>query len=711
MVHDEVFLAQGILEVLRGDFPEEAAGCVGLVLAVAGTRLGEGEADGLLRAGQGHIEEPALLFEFRFRQVPAAGGKEVFFHAGDENIGKFQALGGMDRHQGHLVGGFVLGDVHAGQEGDVLQKIRKGDQRELRLGHRRRVVVLPVFHQFVAEVAPDFLHIAHHAVQQFLHVGGPGLALDGIVRLVEQEQAGIGSQGLRRLMGIGAVQHGRRLLDEGAESADLRDSRPPKAEGFQPFQEGSPEQRGPIGLGRCREGVHRGVPDAASRLVDHPLEGFVVVQVRCELEIGHHILDFRPLEERISGIDDIGDIPFPELFFQGAGLRIGPVQDGEILVFGMDGVHPLQDGRGDQGRLLLLGEGPHEADLLAGLPHGHTLLGQPVLVPGDHGIGGIDDILRGPVVPLQAECLRFGEILPEVQDVLDLRPPEGIDGLGIVTHHAEVPVPRRQLLENQVLRHIGVLILVHHDGVEPAGDGRQGIGIPPQEDVHVQQDVVEVHHAGLAAQLAIGLVDPVEFGLLVNPVIVPVSPGAVGVGSRGHEVVLGLGNAGKHLLGLVGLIVQAQLLDAGLDRTDGIGRIINGETRGEADGVGELPQETDEDRMEGAHIDAPGLPVPHHLADAFLHLAGRLLGKGQGQDPGGIRPLFDHVCNPGSQYAGLPGTRPRHDQYRPFQTLDRLPLFLVQILKYRAHIFLNNLHENSKKKRKFAQFYANTQKL
>ena len=237
-----------------------------------------------------------------------------------------------------------------------------------------------------------------------------------------------------------------------------------------------------------------------------------------------------------------------------------------------------------------------------------------------------------------------------------------------------------QLPQDEVLRHVRVLVLIDQDGVKPLPDGDQGVLIPPQEDVHVQEDVVKVHDAGLAAELAIGLVHPVDLGLLMRPVILPVAAGAIGIRRGRDQVVLGLGDAGEHLLGLVRLVVQTQLLDAGLDGAHRVAGVINGKGRGKADGVGEFPQEPDEDRVERAHPDAAGLPLPHHPGNALLHLGGGLLGKSKGQNPRRIRPLFDHIGDSGSQYAGFSGACPRHDQHRSFHTFNRLPLLLVQIL-------------------------------
>ena len=179
--HLEVLLAQRILQVLRRDLAEEAAGGVALVLAVAHARLGEGKRHRRLGAREGDVEQAALLFQFLLREHPATGGEQVLLHAGHEDIRELQALGGMGRHQGNLVGGFVVRHVHAGQQRDVLQEGRQGDERELGVRH----VPVPVLQHLVAVLPLHLLHVTRHAVQEFLDIRGAGLALDGVVTLYE----------------------------------------------------------------------------------------------------------------------------------------------------------------------------------------------------------------------------------------------------------------------------------------------------------------------------------------------------------------------------------------------------------------------------------------------------------------------------------------------------------------------------------------------
>ena len=119
------------------------------------------------------------------------------------------------------------------------------------------------------------------------------------------------------------------------------------------------------------------------------------------------------------------------------------------------------------------------------LAHGNALFGNAALVVGNQGIGGVHNGLGGTVVPFQTKHLSPREILLEIEDVLDLGTAKAIDGLGIVPHHADIPVAGGQLFEDDVLGHVGILILVHQNVTEAAGNGLQGLRASLQEDIQV----------------------------------------------------------------------------------------------------------------------------------------------------------------------------------------------------------------------------------
>ena len=96
---------------------------------------------------QRHVKEASFFFKFRTAFHGHLRGEQLLFQPDDVHVFEFEPLGGMHRHEAHLVVVVVL-VVCVGQQGDVDQKVRQG------LG------------VFVGGV----LHEALERVQQFLDV-------------------------------------------------------------------------------------------------------------------------------------------------------------------------------------------------------------------------------------------------------------------------------------------------------------------------------------------------------------------------------------------------------------------------------------------------------------------------------------------------------------------------------------------------------------
>ena len=79
----------------------------------------------------------------------------------------------------------------------------------------------------------------------------------------------------------------------------------------------------------------------------------------------------------------------------------------------------------------------------------------------DDGVGGIQNVLGGTVVLLQANRAHTPILLFKTQDIPNIGAPEPIDALVIIAHHADVAIASRQQTGQQVLQMVGVLILVH----------------------------------------------------------------------------------------------------------------------------------------------------------------------------------------------------------------------------------------------------------
>ena len=97
------------------------------------------------------------------------------------------------------------------------------------------------------------------------------------------------------------------------------------------------------------------------------------------------------------------------------------------------------------------------------------------------------------IILLQADDLGVGIILLEIEDVLDVRAAPGVDGLVGIADHADVAMPHRQRVGEDVLGVIGVLIFVDQDVLEAllqlGQDVRDDRGIARHG---AQQQIVEI---------------------------------------------------------------------------------------------------------------------------------------------------------------------------------------------------------------------------
>ena len=97
---------------------------------------------------------------------------------------------------------------------------------------------------------------------------------------------------------------------------------------------------------------------------------------------------------------------------------------------------------------------------------GPEVFALPAPVVADHRIGRLQDVSGGAVVLLQPDHPGILILTFEGEDVLNGGPPEAVDGLVIVPHHADVlPAPCQQRRQ-EVLEVVGVLVLVDEDVAE-----------------------------------------------------------------------------------------------------------------------------------------------------------------------------------------------------------------------------------------------------
>jgi hypothetical protein len=292
---------------------------------------------------------------------------------------------------------------------------------------------------------------------------------------------------------------------------------------------------------------------------------------------------------------------------------------------------------------------------------------------GDEAGCGTEDVRRGAVVALQPDDACAGEVLLEAQDVVDLGPAPAIDRLVVVADAADVAVALGQQAQPQILRHVGVLILVHQHVLELLLVLGQHAFVVLEQAKGFEQQVAEVH--------GVEHLQP----LLVLPVEVCAEAVAIGrTFAGGHLVrcqaaVLPAVDVGGKLAGGPALFVNAFGLDELFQQADLVVGVEDGEVRLEADQLGVAAQDLVADGVEGAE---PGHALDHAAdepADALLHFARGLVGEGDGEDfAGPCLALGKDVGKPGGEHAGLAGACTCQHQQRAVERLNGCALLGVE---------------------------------
>ena len=317
---------------------------------------------------------------------------------------------------------------------------------------------------------------------------------------------------------------------------------------------------------------------------------------------------------------------------------------------------------------------------------GPEVLGYPAGVAGDHGVGGGQDVLGGAVVLLQQDHPGAGEITLELLDVPDRRAAEGVDGLVGVADHTQLcradgrsglVLARRhdalsgELSDQDILRMIGVLVLVDEDVPEPAPVRAGDLGERLQQVDRDHDQVVKVHRAGRdepALVLGVGL----------GGRLLPVPAGAGGGGLVVDQVVLEVGDLRDHRLRRVVLGIKLKLAADQRHQPPRVGLVVDRERRRVAEPPRFPAQDPDAGRVERQQPHGPS-PRPGERRGPGRHLPRRLVGERDGQDLGGRdAPLGQQVGDPVGQHAGLARAGPGHDEQRAALVHDGSALLRVQ---------------------------------
>ena len=553
----------------------------------------------LLGAGHGHVAQPPLLLHLLGLADGPNAGEDPLLHADHKDHGEFQPLGSVHGHHHHAVlAGVVV--VQIGIQGNGVQEARQGG--------------LPL----------RILYVAVDGGQKLPHVFQPGPVLHRVLGLQHDGIAGpahhllveVRQGQLHRLAAQTAHQIGK-LSQPGGGLLEL---------GVGP---GVPDDLPHRAVLRRRDGLgplDGGGPDPPGRVVEDAHQPQVVGGVVHRAQVGQHVLDLRPVEEPGAADDAVGHAVALEGLLNLVGLGVHPVEHCVVLPAAALGEIPQDLGRHVLG-LVALVHGGVDLDLVAGGVVGPQLLALAALVVADHRVGGPQDVLGGAVVLLQPDDPGPLILVLKGEDVLDGGPPEAVDGLVVVAHHADVlPFPRQQGGQ-LVLEVVGVLILVDEHIAELVLVVTAHVLKVPQQTHRVQDQVVEVQGVGLPEAALILHVDPGDLGQAEIPRLFALGQ----VLRSGEHGILGPGDGGEHRPGGKGLIVDALVLQHILDHPLGVGGVVDGEGAVKAQLLDVPAQNLHAGGVEGGGPHVVGGGAQHPL-QPLLQLPGRLVCEGDGDD-------------------------------------------------------------------------------
>ena len=563
-------------------------------------------------------------------------GHDAFFHADQEDVRVLQALAGVDGGQAHGVAVLVTA-FQAGHERDVLGHV-----------HQRLAVVVGALADPVTEFA-DVLPAGGGAALVALF-GQVGLVVDGADQRIQHGGGGF------------ALGTPFQAVDEVAEDAQ-RMQLPIGQAAFHAGLEHGLEQADVTLAGVFTQQLEGLRTDAASGRGGRADEGRIVVVVGQQAQVGAQVLDLGTVEERLAAGDLVGDVLFAKHLLDDPRLVVAAVEHGEVGPFQAlleaGCLNALDDGFGFV-LVVIAGQYLERIALAQGRPQ---RLGVELGVLGDEGVGRVQDGAGGAVVLLQLDDGEVGKVLPQTLEVLQRGAAPAVDGLIVVAHSRQARAVAHQLLQERVLRHIGVLVFVHQKVAQLFLPEATGFLVLAQQLERQADQVVEVHrlvalqrglvlHVGAGdAQLALAagfLERRLGFGH-------GVLPQRDARGGQPDELAVG---------GLQELRQQAGAVVAVEDRERGL----------ESDAPAAGAQHLHAQRVEGGDGRPFGGGELALLGEALGHFGRRLVGEGDGRNGPAGETGIDQVQELGGDDAGLARAGAGNDQAGAVQVLDGLGL-------------------------------------
>ena len=528
-----------------------------------------------------------------------------------------------------------------------------------------------IHHQRDVLKEPDEVLERLHGAHEFLQVFQPPGCVRRAVLLPHLGIAALIQHDFRQLM----MRHARHAFAPAVEIADeLAQGEPHLGLQFFAADEFACglDQRQLRRAGMVVDLPQRRVAEPALGHVDDALEGEIIGGRGDDTQIGQRIADFRPLIEARAANDAVVQPQRDKTVLKFAHLERGAHENGDLretVALALQRLDLLADGA----RFLLAVPGARDGDLLAKLVLGEQRLAETTGIMGDEMRRRAKDVAGGAVIALQPDHRGAGKIALEAQDVVDLGAAPAIDRLVVIADAADIVRALREQPQPEILRDIGVLILIDQYVAKAAVIIRQHIRILAQQADALEQQVAEVDRVERLQPRLIGGIELLaaaigKGGALASGDLIRREPAILPAVDR-------VGEQARRPALFVDILRLQQLLQ----QADLVVGVENGEAGFQPHQLGMAAQHAHADGVEGAE--------PRHAlhlfaddgADALLHLARGLVGEGDGEDlrrPGEAER--QDMGDAGSEDARLAGTGAGEHQHGTFRRLHRGALLRVQ---------------------------------
>ena len=280
----------------------------------------------------------------------------------------------------------------------------------------------------------------------------------------------------------------------------------------------------------------------------------------------------------------------------------------------------------------------------------------------------------GAVILLQPDDGDAGKIFLKLQDVADVSPAPGVDGLVVVTDNAEIFTLPRQQADEGVLHRVGVLVFVHQQPLKPFPVEGADLREAGQESDGLDHHIAEIEGVALFEALLIGGVN------FHHPLVVGVTGGDRADILREKATVFKIVNPSGNRFGGKALFVQVHFGNDVLQKPFAVAVVINGKRGLKTEVVDVAAEDAAAGGVKGG--DERQVAPAQQFADPLCHFPRRLVGEGNGHDvPGAYPPLPDQVGDAVGDDAGFARSGAGQDQQRPLAVQHSFLLGGVEVFQ------------------------------